>query len=110
MPAPRKRRIVLYLHHTRDRDGEVIFYFHDPQIGVNGAVMQSSPVVHIRRSFSAVLDRHGRGDQGKYIICTTNTDYEVQMSREKGEHLAMELGVRLPGMAELPRWHLARPS
>jgi len=92
----RTRKSVVYLHHTRDRDGDLIFYFTDAQHIADGTFLQSSPLVGIRRSWSAVLDHQGRGNLGKYILATRNTEYEVQMPHDKAAHLALELGVALP--------------
>jgi hypothetical protein len=89
----RIRRSVVYRHHTRDRDGDVILYFLDMRIGGGRALLQSSPVVAIRKSPSAVLDRTGRGGLGKYLISTRHTDYEVQMPHDRAEHLTRELGL-----------------
>jgi hypothetical protein len=91
MMALNKRQCVVYVHHTRDRDGDVILYFTDMRNDSGQAPFQSSPVVSIRRSTSAVLDRNGQGGLGKYIITTQNTDYEVQMPHELAKHLAREL-------------------
>jgi hypothetical protein len=94
VPGPRTRKHVQYLHHTRDADGDVIFYFVDPQMG--DEVRQSSPVVGLRRLPSPVLDVQGSGDLVKYLIATQNTDYEVQLPHQKAAHLALELGLSCP--------------
>ena len=94
--AIKTRRIVLYVHHSRDRDGDIVFFFKDMQIGGGHALVQSSPVVSIRRSRSAVLDLRGRGGLGKYLIETQRSLYEVQMPHDRAEHLARELRVGLP--------------
>jgi hypothetical protein len=95
---PQTRKAVTYLHHTRDRDGDVIFYFLDPERPTGNQVMQSSPVLGLSRCLSAVLDPEGRGNVGKYIITTQNTCYEVQMPRDKAEHLLREVGVPKPSL------------
>ena len=54
-------RRVNYLHHTRDRDGDVIFYFSDPLNFGDAAVLTSSPVTGMRRVLSGVVDAQGGG-------------------------------------------------
>jgi hypothetical protein len=94
--STRDRRQVVYLHHTRDKDGDVILYFVDrPHTGEQ--VMQSSPVTAIRRLSSAVIDLEGHGAMAKYLISTAHTDYEVQMAKDKADHLATEVGGTIPG-------------
>jgi hypothetical protein len=94
MSVARTRKYVHYLHHTRDADGNVIFFFVDPRDTV-GVRHRSSPVRALRRAGSAVLDLQGRGNLGKYLIVTQNSEYEVQMPCGRAEHLAAELGGRL---------------
>lgn len=96
MSATRVPKPVLYVHHTRDADGDVVCFFVDPQDPA-GELRQSSPVARLRMAGSAVLDRAGRDDLGKYVLSTQNSDYEVQLSHERAEHLAWELGQVLPG-------------
>ncbi len=93
--ATANRRSVQYLHHTRDPDGDIIFYFSDPQTNPDGAVEKSSPVVAMRRVANGVVDRGGSG-LARYILTTQNSEYEIQMVRDKASHLAMELGIALP--------------
>jgi hypothetical protein len=95
MTTVRQKKCVLYLHHTRDADGDMIFFFVDPSRGPAGTVLQSSPILGIRRASSAVLDLLGDGQQGKYVILTDHSAYEVQMPRAKAEHLAEELSLSL---------------
>jgi hypothetical protein len=91
MAASEAPKPVVYLHHTRDRDGEVVFFFLDRER--NGdEPLQSSPVNTIRRCRSAVLDLKGHGSLGRYLITTQNTLYEVQLPLDKADHLAQELG------------------
>jgi hypothetical protein len=82
---------VVYLHHTRDRDGEVVFFFLDHERSAEEP-LQSSPVTSIRRCHSAVVDRAGHGALGRYQIATQNTLYEVQLPLDKTDHIARELG------------------
>jgi hypothetical protein len=91
---PHFRKQVRYLHHTRDTDGDVIFYFLDP-LKEEADMMQSSPVVGIAPVRSAVLDVASHGRLGKYVILTQNTAYEVQMPADKADHLLLELTGRL---------------
>jgi hypothetical protein len=91
MTASEAPKNVIYLHHTRDRDGEVVFYFLDHERS-GEEPLQSSPVCSIRRCHSAVLDLSGHGSLGRYHIATQNTLYEVQLSLDKADHLARELG------------------
>jgi hypothetical protein len=84
---------VVYLHHTRDRDGDVVFYFLERERG-GDQPLQSSPIVSIKRGVSAVLDVKGRGNLGRYTLVTQNTEYEVQMPHDKADHLARELATR----------------
>jgi hypothetical protein len=93
MVASIRRKQVLYVHHTRDADGDVVFYFVDAR-DAGRALRQSSPVVSLRRLLSAVFDPQGRGNLAKYLIVTQNSEYEVQMPRDKAQHLAQEL--RMP--------------
>lgn len=87
---------VLYLHHTRDADGDVLFYFVDPARCGDGDVLQSSPIVGLKRLPALVVQREGvAAGKGRYLISTANTDYAVQLSHERAAHLARELG--LPG-------------
>ncbi|HKI38751.1 MAG TPA: hypothetical protein VKA46_43280 [Gemmataceae bacterium] len=90
------KKPVVYLHHTRDGDGDVILFFIDPRVCPAGTHLQSSPVLGIRRSSSAIIDLRGDGQVGKYVIVTENSTYELQMPRAKAEHLARELGGALP--------------
>ena len=83
-------KYVHYLHHTCDADGNVIFFFVDPRDKV-GVRYRSSPVRALRRTGSTVLDLQGRGNLGKYLIVTQNSEYEVQMPCERAEHLAAQL-------------------
>jgi hypothetical protein len=94
MVAIRKRQCVVYVHHTRDSDGDVILYFRDMRICGGHALVQSSPIVSIRRGTSAVVDRQGQGGLGKYIITTQHTEYDVQMPHDRADHLARELRTR----------------
>jgi hypothetical protein len=87
---PHFRKQVRYLHHTRDTDGDVIFYFLDP-LKEEAGIMQSSPIVGIATVRSAVLDVTNHGRLGKYVIVTQNTAYEVQMPADKADHLLLEL-------------------
>ena len=91
MSPPKMRRSVIYLHHTPDRDGDVGFYFLDQERG-GDEPLRSSPVTGIRRFLSASLDLKGRAGLSRYIITTQNTEYQVDMAREKADHLAAELG------------------
>jgi hypothetical protein len=84
-------KAVVYLHHTRDRDGEVVFFFLDREKS-GDEPLQSSPVRNLRRSRSAVLDLKGHGSLGRYLISTQNHVYEVQLPLDKADHLAQELG------------------
>ena len=90
-------RSVHYLHHTRDNDGDVIFYFSDGSTGEGGgaAVLKSSPITALRRLQSGVVDRGGLG-KTRYILRTQNNDYLVYMTQDHAAHLARELGVALP--------------
>jgi hypothetical protein len=93
-PTPgdgRRVRHVVYLHHARDTDGEVIFFFTDPDAG--GAEYCSSPVTGLRRLRSAVIDQQKHGVLARFRITTHNTDYETQMPQDKAAHLATELGL-----------------
>ncbi len=90
--TPQERKCVLYLHHERDSDGDLIFYFIDPSRGSAGEILQSSPIVEIRRSLSAVIDLKGDGEVGKYVILTRHSAYEVQMPRRRAEQMARALG------------------
>lgn len=97
MQPTRLRRTVLYLHHTRDADGDVVFYFVDPTRCGDGEFLQSSPVVRLRRLSGPVLERDQvQAGRGKYLIVTQNTDYEVQLSHERAAHLAREVGSPCP--------------
>jgi hypothetical protein len=96
MLAPRPRKLVQYLHHTRVRDGDVVFFFVDPHMGNN--LRQSSRVVGLRRLPGPVLDVQGSGDLIKCLIATLNTDYEVQLPHQKADHLAVELGLSGPDL------------
>jgi hypothetical protein len=58
--------------------------------------IQASPVVAIRKSTSTVLDRHGRGGLGKYVITTQNSEYEVYLTRGQAEQLVREMHARSP--------------
>jgi hypothetical protein len=91
MQPGRSTRSVVYVHHTRDRDGDVILYFTDPQAADRRTTMQSSPVLGLRRVYDGVPT----GDLGRYIVSTRNTDYDLQMPREKAHHLARELNLTL---------------
>jgi hypothetical protein len=86
------RNPVLYMHHTRDADGDVVFFFVHPR-DAGRSLRKSSPVVGLRRLLSAVHDPDGRGNLAKYLIVTRNSEYEVQMSRDTAQHLARELGL-----------------
>jgi hypothetical protein len=90
-------RSVHYLHHTRDNDGDVIFYFSDGSTGEGGgaAVLKSSPITALRRLQSGVVDRGGLG-KTRYVLRTQNNDYLVYMTQDHAAHLARELGVALP--------------
>ena len=90
------RKPVIYLHHTRDADGDVIFFFIDPR-DPGAAVRQSSPVRSLRRASSAVLDLHGHGSLATYILATANSEYQVQLPRDTANHLAAELAGPLSG-------------
>jgi hypothetical protein len=91
MEPGRSTRSVVYVHHTRDRDGDVILYFTDPKAGDRRTTMQSSPVLGLRRVYEAALT----GDVARYIVSTRNTDYDLHMPREKAHHLAKELHLTL---------------
>jgi hypothetical protein len=96
MRSTRPKRSVRYVRHGRDADGDLIMYFVDPCRPSGGALMQSSPIVGLRRVYSAVIDLQGGGAVGRYVVRTCNTDYEVQMSPAAAEQLAVELGTSLP--------------
>ena len=98
MATYRNRKCVIYLHHRRDHDGDVLFYFLDVQDGDDAKVMQSSPIERIRRSYSAVIDPEGCGNLARYIISTQNTDYQVQMPVQRAAHLAGLLAAIAPGL------------
>jgi len=72
---------VTYLHHTRDQDGDVVFYFTDRTAEVH----QSSPLVKL-------VCLATEGVQARCVLCTQNNNYEAQIPLEKAEHLAVELG------------------
>jgi hypothetical protein len=91
MPTDQPPRNVIYLHHTRDHDGDVVFYFLDHE-RAGEEPMQSSPITGIRRYLSAVLDLDGHGSLTRYLLTTKNTEYLVQMPRDKADHLAREVG------------------
>jgi hypothetical protein len=91
MAASEAPKSVVYLHHTRDKDGDVVFFFLDREKSGTEPV-RSSPVLGIRRCHSAVLDVKGHGRMGRYVVTTQNTVYEVQMPLDKADHLAKELG------------------
>ena len=55
-------RRVNYLHHTRDRDADVVFYFSDPPNLDIPVVLTSSPVIGMRRVLSGVVDAGGGED------------------------------------------------
>jgi hypothetical protein len=97
--TPQFRKQVQYLHHTRDANGDVIFFFKEP-IKKDAGVMQSSPILAIAGSSSAVLDVAEHGRLGKYVIKTQNTIYEVQMPVDKADHLKMELVSRYGVLVE----------
>ena len=82
---------VVYRHHTRDPDGDIILYFVDNRQDP-GALVKSSPVVSIKRATYVALDTGLDGQVGKYLVSTQNTIYEVAMSRAQAEHLAREIG------------------
>jgi hypothetical protein len=94
-PEVKTARWVEYLHHTRDSDGEVIFYFVDPTSGDDRPALKSSPVKGLRRLPGAVIEGRGRGCLARYRITTLNSEYEVQMAADKADHLAKELGITL---------------
>jgi hypothetical protein len=91
MPTSKVRKNVFYLHHTRDRDGDVVFIFLDREHSGEEPV-QSSPVTGIRRFMTATLDLKGKGNLSRYLITTQNTEYAVEMTRDRADHLAAELG------------------
>jgi hypothetical protein len=92
MTVSTPRKLVLYVHHTRDTDGDIILLFTDPR-DAGRSLRKSSQVVSLRRLLSAVHDPQGRGNLAKYLIVTQNSEYEVQMPRDTAEHLARELGL-----------------
>lgn len=94
-PAAEPARAVTYLHHTRDAEGDVVFFFTDAAAADRQAVLQSSPVQGLRRVATAVIDRRGHGDLARYRITTEHTEYDVQMPADKADHLALELGLTL---------------
>ena len=67
----------------------MILFFTDPQGADRRITMQSSPVVSLRRVYDGVP----AGDLGRYIVSTSNTDYDLQIPREKAHHLARELNL-----------------
>jgi hypothetical protein len=91
MMTIKKRQSVVYVHHTRDCDGDVILYFRDTRTPGGQPPLQSSPVISIRRSPSAVVDCAGRGGLGKYILTTQNSDYEIQIAHDLARHIIREL-------------------
>jgi hypothetical protein len=90
-------RSVHYLHHTRDNDGDVIFYFSDGSTEEGGglAVLGSSPITALCRLRSGVVDRGGLG-KTRYVLRTRNNDYLLYLTQDHAAHLARELGVALP--------------
>jgi hypothetical protein len=86
-------RMVVYLHHTR-LDGEVVIFFRDPD-RAGEEPLCSSPVRELKRRHSAAVDLTGHGDLARYLIFTENSIYEVQMPRDRADHLACELGLDL---------------
>jgi hypothetical protein len=84
-------RAVHYLHHTRDPDGDVVFFFNEAGPAAQEP-KQSSPILWIRRKRTATIDRGGNGALCRYAIHTQNSLYEVQIPRDKADHLAKEIG------------------
>jgi hypothetical protein len=95
--TPRLNRRVRYVGHGRDADGDLILYFVDPCRSLGSALLRSSPIVGLRRMYSAVMDLLGAGAVSRYVIHTCNTSYEVQVPPAVAEQLAREVGTPLPG-------------
>ena len=89
----RPYRRVNYLHHTRDKDGDVLLFFTDPAATDPQAILQSSPITGLRKIPNAVIDTTGRGNLCRFLVVTAHTDYEITIAREKADHLSLEVGV-----------------
>jgi hypothetical protein len=83
-------KAVLYLHHTRDTDGEVIFYFREGN--VDGEPLRSSPILAIKKVVSGGSIASGRS-LAPFHIVTRNSVYEVVLGHDTAEHLAREIAV-----------------
>jgi hypothetical protein len=90
---------VLYLHHTKDKDEDVVFFFSEPQAAA-GQSMQTSPIAGIYKMTAVTVEEEVYGKQGEYLLVTQHTDYIVSMPLAKAEHLARELGLPLLNIPE----------
>lgn len=84
MPSERKR--VTYLHHTRDTDGDVVFFFKEG----DGPSVQSSPITSVQRSRIKPTFATGR-TMALYVVTTQNSTYEVLLPKDVAEHLRREI-------------------
>jgi hypothetical protein len=89
----RPRREVIYVHHTKDQDGDVVLRFRDLTAGDPSALFVSSPIVGVKRLYAAVFDAAGRGDLASVLVSTTRTDYATTMPVRLFEHLQTELSL-----------------
>lgn len=78
---------VLYIHHSRLADRDLVFLFKDPSICNGDELVRSSAIKSLRR--------YGSSFGNSYVITTESSDYLVQMSLGRADHLAMELSVSL---------------
>lgn len=88
----RQRREVVYRHHSRDSDGDVVLFFIDLAEPEN--LLKSSPVISIERSYAAIFDAKGHGDLASVVISTRQTAYTTTMPLRLFEHLQIELELK----------------
>jgi hypothetical protein len=92
MPATTlPRREVVYVHHTRDKDLDVLLLFRDLTSPDPAALIRSSPVLAVRRTLAAVFDAEGRGDLVSVEVNTANTTYTLTMPWRLFLHLQREI-------------------
>ena len=85
-------KVVSYLHHTRDADGDVVFFFKDGE----AEPLQSSPIVDVQQLPEKPGFVTGR-TLARYLITTSNSAYEVVIPKDTADHLLRE--ITSPGSA-----------
>lgn len=88
----RQRREVVYRHHSRDSDGDVVLFFVNLSEPEN--LLKSSPVLAVERTYAAIFDAKGYGDLTSVVIITRQTVYNTTMPLRLFEHLEIELDIK----------------